>query len=97
MLDSAPVAILTPFRRGSVRLPTTADIERLKTLSSSVFSTSVGGAKRAKTQDRTVARAFAEGTLSIKEIPRMGHIAAVGTPTAKDVWSVNLARGAAQL
>ncbi|MGI0133357.1 MAG: hypothetical protein ACREBW_00145, partial [Candidatus Micrarchaeaceae archaeon] len=46
MLTSKPLSILTPFVRGHVKLPTTADIERLKKVSGSVHSTS-GASKKA--------------------------------------------------
>jgi hypothetical protein len=94
MLVSNAVGVLTRFQRGSISLPTDADIKRIMGLTNRAYVTSVGSApkkKRSATIDKTIKGAVR--TFRTARLP-MGHIrlrsAGVG-------WNVELFGAAAQL
>lgn len=76
LLTESPVAVLTPFVNGSVKLPTSDDISRLKGLAgNSLYVTSTGSQSRFKHKNAAVERTLKETAKQIRHAqPRMGHV-----------------------
>jgi hypothetical protein len=74
MLTGQPVAILTPFHRGNVSLPTDNDVRRLISYTPNVFMTCRVEKKSVK-RDRTVEKAIKEAVRSIRVLDgSFGHV-----------------------
>lgn len=98
MLEPKPLAILTPFRNGSVRLPTEDDATRLRQRAGQVFITAPHATRRAKPSNPVVAREFASTARAVWEAASMGHIRASrpgGVIGAE--WQVTTLNGATRL
>jgi beta-lactamase superfamily II metal-dependent hydrolase len=98
MLEPKPVAILTPFRRGSVQLPSKDDATRLRQRTSEAFITAPHASRRAKPSNPVVAREFAATAKAVWEATAMGHIhARMQDGSAERGWQITTAKGAARL
>lgn len=98
MLEPKPLAILTPFRNGSVNLPINADKERLRARAGQLFITARQATRRAKPSNAVVAREFATTARAVWEASAMGHIVAT-LPAASvgEGWQVLAFNGAERL
>ena len=75
MLDSNPVAVLTPFSLGSVNLPTESDVARICSFTDTAFSTSRVGLKQKRKRNQTVEKTIRETVRQIKKVnPSTGHV-----------------------
>jgi beta-lactamase superfamily II metal-dependent hydrolase len=75
MLVPEPIAVLTPFNRLQVPLPTTADCNRLRRLSKRVYLTAIPGARRVRFLDRAIERTIREHTnAAIRNPSYQGHV-----------------------
>lgn len=75
LLLAEPVALLTPFANGSVRLPTEADVSRIAANTSRAYLTHAGGAGRTRHAESAVERTLSE--LAVRRFdaqPPMGHV-----------------------
>ncbi len=98
MLHTVSFAALTPFVRGSVRLPTQGDVTRITALSQNAFATASPVSRR-KRRDPAVEKTIREIVKSIHTVPlstgqvRFRRI----TSTESSVWEVSLINGASKL
>lgn len=98
MLEPKPLAILTPFRNGSVRLPTEADVTRLRERAKDVFITARLASRRAKPANPVVAREFALTARAVWEAAAMGHVrASIPEGEASAGWRIAALHGATRL
>lgn len=75
LLHDQPVAILTPFSRGKVRLPSEKDIKRMKDRTRYIYATACAGSKRADRGSGSVARTKREVLRnSHKLVPALGQV-----------------------
>jgi hypothetical protein len=92
MLDTVPFAILTPFARGSVSLPTQQDVDRICMRAEQTYITAIPRRRRRRNRPQGVEKLIRETVRSIREVcSSSGHIrlrANLGeTPLA---WRVEL-------
>ena len=98
MLEPKPLAILTPFRKGSVRLPTEDDATRLRSRATQLFITARHATRRAKPGNPVVARQFAQTARAVWEASAMGHIKAfIPEGKVNEGWTVATFSGAERL
>jgi hypothetical protein len=97
LTQSGPISILTPFRRGSIKLPTSSDVERIKGLTRDLYTSMAREPKRPKPTNRVIARAFQEGALKIQEVDTTGRVSASIENSSTSAWQVTVANGAARL
>jgi beta-lactamase superfamily II metal-dependent hydrolase len=98
MLEPKPLAVLTPFRNGSVRLPSDDDASRLRARAGQVFITARHATRRSKPANPVVARQFAQTALAVWEATAMGHIKASIPEGKVDAgWIVGTFSGAERL
>ncbi|SRR6266540_262808 len=97
MLSDGPVSVLTPFRRGSVKLPSPPDVDRIKSLSSDAYISTRREPKRPKPSDRVISRAFSHGMRSVRAAIPVGRVSAIGQASAETTWSIELANGGVRL
>lgn len=91
MLDEAPIAILTPFIRGSVSLPKSSDIERICQRTPHAFTTSAGVRRRSQRRSSTVERTIRETARRIHTaLPSMGHVRVRGSTADRSDWTIEL-------
>lgn len=92
------IAVLTPFTRGSVKLPTASDVARIESFGNRNFITALSRARPAVRRTPEVARALRQCQIRLRRAqPRPGHIRIrprVGEPLD---WEVALFDGAAAL
>jgi len=69
MLVPQPTAVLTPFVRGRVALPTIADATRVCGQTTKSYSTALGKPKERKSRPQIVAKSIREVVRSIREVP----------------------------
>jgi hypothetical protein len=75
MLQAEPVAVLTPFVQGNVRLPKEADINRSCSRTTKGYSTSVIKPGRSRKRSGAVERTIREIVRSIREVQGpIGHV-----------------------
>lgn len=71
----SPSAVLTPYNRGSQKLPTEQDVERIVGFSSSAFSTARATSVAPRRLDRAVERSLEEGGIKLRSSEiKMGHV-----------------------
>lgn len=98
MLEPKPLGILTPFRNGSVRLPTEADAMRLRARAGDVFITARHATRRAKPANPVVAREFGLTARAVWEAAAMGHLrASIPEGQGRTGWRVTTLNGATRL
>lgn len=98
MLESKPLAILTPFKNGSVSLPTEADAMRLRERAGDVFMTTRHATRRAKPANPVVAREFGLTARAVWQAAAMGHVrASIPEGEARTEWRVATLNGATRL
>ena len=68
MLDSEPIAVLTPYEKGNKRLPAKEDVERICSLTNNAYATSVHRRKRTIKRDRTVEKTIRETVRNIRRL-----------------------------
>lgn len=68
-LESNPVAVVTPWRRGARALPSSSDLARISNLSSAAFITSRPRRPRAASRPNMVLRQIKESGISIRTLP----------------------------
>ncbi len=74
MLTGQPVAVLTPFHRGNVKLPTDDDVRRLLSYTPNVFMT-CGVEKKSVKRDHTIEKAIKEAVRNIRALDSsFGHV-----------------------
>jgi hypothetical protein len=83
-----PVAVLTPFRNGSVRLPTPADRDRICALVSGAWTTLREDRAAASISDRTARKTAAEGTRWIRRVPRNSAFVRLRRAVGSAEWQV---------
>lgn len=98
MLKQGPISILTPYNRGS-RLPSSADIKRIVSLSPESYSTSSCIKERVKNRNPTVEKTLREaGARFTKSEPPMGLVRLRnGGLAAFNSWRVELSARASHL
>jgi len=75
LLESAPIAVLTPFALGNVDLPTPADRRRIGALAGSAYITANQARYSPRRVDPVVDQTMAEATAAQHELyRRMGHV-----------------------
>ncbi|MBF0549270.1 MAG: MBL fold metallo-hydrolase [Deltaproteobacteria bacterium] len=75
MLEANPIAVLTPFRNGSVTLPTPDDLRRIIALSPNTYVTAAPTLSRSRKRIPAVERTIKEIGGSIRQIQHvMGHV-----------------------
>jgi beta-lactamase superfamily II metal-dependent hydrolase len=93
MLEQNPLAVVTPFVRGKVSLPTNADARRLCDRTTQAYVTATTERRRAKNRSRAVERTVRETVRSIREVHSShGHVRA-RIPirhSENDPWRVEL-------
>lgn len=91
LLDSNPISILTPFRRGSVVLPTNEDLKRLFTMNGVTYLTSQNILPRVKRRSRTVEKTIKNATRKhTRWSGRTGHIKLRVDITQEISWDIEL-------
>ena len=69
MLDTAPVAILTPFARGNVSLPTPPDVERICQRTEQAYATAMPRPRRRRGRPQVVEKLMRDTVgSSIREV-----------------------------
>jgi beta-lactamase superfamily II metal-dependent hydrolase len=75
LLVQQPAAVLTPYNRGSKKLPTEQDVQRILRHSPDTFSTARFTSVAPKRLDRAVERSLEEGNIKLRSSEiRMGHV-----------------------
>jgi hypothetical protein len=75
MLHAEPFAILTPFVRGNVSLPTRQDVDRLCARTERAYATAVPRYRRRRGRPNAVERTMRETVRSIRDaMPPPGHV-----------------------
>lgn len=75
LLDSQPVAVLTPYKKGSFTLPTVADVERICSLTKRAYITAEQAKGKMIKRDKTVERTIRETVRDIRQVySKAGHI-----------------------
>lgn len=70
-----PISVLTPYNRGAHRLPTEADVQRIRNLSASAYATARLSSVSPRKLDPSVARSLTEGNIKIRTAEiKMGHV-----------------------
>lgn len=87
LLESNPLAILTPWIRGGKHLPTDADLERIKTFANGVYITAMPSHILAKTKPEKMVRRLHSSRIS--ELRGWGHVRARRRLTEHE-WRVEL-------
>jgi hypothetical protein len=96
LLIDSPTALVSPFRRGSVVLPTMTDGVRICSLAGKAYN-SQARVPAKESWDPTVEAVVAEATVSFGDAePPPGHVR-LRRPIAGGTWSVELFGGAAPL
>ena len=92
MLHAEPLAILTPFVRGNVSLPTRHDVDRLCARTEHAYTTAVPRYRRRRGRPNAVTRTIRETVGSIREvIPSTGHVRLRANLTHQPIsWHVEL-------
>jgi beta-lactamase superfamily II metal-dependent hydrolase len=91
MLGAEPIAVLTPFRKGRVNLPTSSNRTRLQKLSKQVFLTSLDRSRRFRLLDRTAQKTMEEHTAYLgRNPPYQRHVRLRTDLTTPDTWKVEL-------
>ncbi len=93
MLTAEPISLLTPFVRGSVKLPTTSDANRICSLTPHAF-VSAQPSPKAKRRPAQVARTIQNAARVLRALPSMGQIIARRNG---DKWATELSGGAVAL
>lgn len=98
LVDEKPIALLTPFRLGSNRLPTRSDIARILDFTTNAFSSSDGTEKSVR-RERLVERALQGVVRNIRPaLPKFGHVQLrFEDGTSRDSWKPTLLEGACHL
>jgi hypothetical protein len=98
MLMPEPIAMMTPFRKGSVSLPTPRGVRLICSNTSLGFISSDSRSPRAISRDRAVDRTLGEAGISVRPRARdLGHIRGRRRLGATDGWTVDAFLGAAPL
>lgn len=98
MLEPKVIAMMTPFRNGSVNLPTDSDVTRIRGRADRAFLSAKSASRRAKPSNPVVAREFGLTARAVWEATTTGHIHATlvgGSP--QGTWQVLLNNGAYEL
>lgn len=75
MLTSEPHVVLTPYNRGSQKLPTDSDIARIIGHSSNAYSSARVGSVAPKKFDRAIEKSLEEGNIRLRSSEiKMGHV-----------------------
>jgi Metallo-beta-lactamase superfamily len=75
LLVQSPSAVLTPYNRGSQKLPTEQDVRRIVSLSPSAFSTARTTSVAPRRLDRAVERSLDEGGIKLRSSEiKIGHV-----------------------
>ena len=90
LLISEPYAVVTPYVRGGVRLPTPSDIDRIRRLTPNAFVTSQPRLRAPPPKEKAVERTLAESGVKRRVMePSVGHVRlrlpVDGAATAVDV------------
>jgi hypothetical protein len=92
------IAVLTPFTRGSVALPTGDDVARIEALGSKNYITARSIARPAVRRPPEVSRALRESQIKIRRAqPKPGHVRLRAKIAADAQWDVALFEGATPL
>lgn len=92
------IAVLTPFTRGSVKLPTPSDVARIERLGNRNFITALSVARSNVRRTPEVARALREGQIRLRRAqPKPGHVRIRPRAGGPSKWDVALFDGAAPL
>jgi Metallo-beta-lactamase superfamily len=95
MLDD-PIALVTPFARGIVKLPTTGDRTRIRPLARESYLTQLSD-RGSTAWDPAVSEVLAESTLSVEDAePPPGHVRLRRT-VGEGAWRVEVFGGAEEL
>jgi beta-lactamase superfamily II metal-dependent hydrolase len=91
MLNPGPFAIITPFERGSVKLPTETDIKRTISRTNSAYQTATLKRTQYNRRSGTVDKAIKQTVHSIREIGgTIGHVRLRKKIDASQNWTVAL-------
>jgi hypothetical protein len=93
MLETAPVAVLTPFVQGSVRLPSDSDARRICQQTPNVYVTAMPAPRRRGQRPRAVERTIRETVRYIRESTGpLGHVRLRSNidPSVCGEWRVEL-------
>ena len=98
LLIPKPTAVLTPFNRGNVSLPKSADVERILLSAGAAYITSGPRARKVR-ESGLVGKALREATRYVRDVqPKMGHIRARGDATdPSGQWLIECFEGAMSL
>jgi hypothetical protein len=75
LLTDDPHLVLTPYNRGSQKLPTASDVARILGHSPHAYSSARAGSVAAKRFDRAIERSLEEGNIELRSSEiKMGHV-----------------------
>ncbi len=98
LLIPNPTAVLTPFNRGNISLPKSADVERILSMAGTAYITSESRTRKTR-ESGLVGKALREATRYVRDVqPKMGHIRVRGD--ARDPnghWLIECFEGAMPL
>ena len=98
LLTTEAVAILTPFWKGDVKLPSNTDEKRIIGMGRDAYITASNVQKDPDIKDRVVRDTVAEATRSIRRLhPQAGHVRLRSNLHAPFAWKVELFGGARAL
>ena len=99
MLQSNPLAVLTPFINGGIALPTNRDVRRICRLTRNAFSTKEPQYNQQKRRHGALERAIKQVVRSIRTIPNIpGHVRLRKKLSDQNAgWRIELFDGAVQL
>ena len=90
LLDGKPTAVLTPFRRSGRKLPTTADVQRIRARTSSAYITAPPQPVRTRGSP-TVQRMLRRSVRSVQPVHGpMGHVRLRASGSEEGGWRVEL-------
>jgi hypothetical protein len=97
LLHQEPISITTPFVLGKVKLPSPADIDRIKFNSKEAYLTAVPSSKKAKT-DHFIDKMLKDDVRRREIVnPHCGHVKLLRKNTGNSSWEVQLSEGAIKL
>lgn len=92
MIHNQPISVLTPFIKGSNRLPTRKDVKRIVAKSQKSYSTSTFKTKRIKGRPKVVEEFIQQTVRSIRPVfSSFGYVRLCVKPDSKNFnWNVDL-------
>ncbi|MCI0454175.1 MAG: MBL fold metallo-hydrolase [Candidatus Dadabacteria bacterium] len=91
MLNSKPIAVLTPFAKGNVYLPTKNDVTRICSRTENAYVTAIPRWRKSRTRPSTVEKTIRESGIKIKQYNQtLGQIRIRTKPTEGNNFTLDL-------